>query len=397
MGDIQNETLNPKCSLKIIPSICTINISNIHFMGFLIKLFIKENNFFCLMTNSNLITEEMVRINRQINFSYDDDKKNKIINLNIKERYIEFFHEIETVIIEIIDNDRIKPNYFLSIDETCGVFTEAFLKNYPISVVGLMKDSTIGYVNGRIIEVNNNEFTYIVNNENLKTIMNVSPIFSENKTEVIGITKIPKENISGKKAYSLGSIYKYFKEKIEFENLQDGGTYFGLLKNDIPNGHGLYHFQNGEIYYGDIINDKFDGKGKYIYTNGEYYIGQWKNNLRYGKGILYYSNHNIKYDGDFKEDKYEGNGKYYYENGEYYLGQFKNNYNDGKGIIYYSNGNIKYEGYFVNDKFDGDGKYVYEDGVYYIGHFKNGLKHGKGKLFNRDGNIIYEGIFNNGN
>ena len=395
MGEDQYDQQIPE---YLMSSICRINAPNKYVVfGFLINLLIKQNNFFGLITNSKFITENMVNTNQQIKINYDNGKKKKIINLNIRERYIEFFHDTETLIIQIINGDNIDTKYFLSIDRNSPVFTGGYLKNQAISLFSSIDNLSLDFVIGKIVEVNNNEFIYEINDKNIKRTLIGTPIFFKNKSEVIGIAKGTNENISGKNANLLGPIYKYFEEKFEIENSQDGVYYFGHLKNDTPNGHGYYRFKNGEIYDGDIINDKFEGKGKYIYTNGEYYIGQWKNNLRHGKGILYYSNHKVKYDGDFKEDKYEGNGKYFYENGEYYLGQFKNNYNDGKGIIYYSNGNIKYEGYFVNDKFEGEGKYVYEDGVYYMGHFKNGLKHGKGKLFNRDGNIIYEGIFNNGN
>ena len=398
MGEIGYNNQIPENISKINPSICIIKVSHRCFIGFLIKIMIKEFDFFCLMTSGKYITKEMVNTNQQIIFNYDAEQKNKNINLNISQRYIEFFEGSDTLLVQIIDEDEIKPKYFLSVDMNCNSFNRAFLRNQEITVLGLMDNTSLYFTNGKILEMINNEIIYKINDEKINKVIIGSPVFFKNKTEVIGITKGNNDNIEEKTADLIGPIYKYFKEMIEIISIEGGLKYIGPLENDMPNGHGKYYFRNNnEIYDGDIINDQFEGKGKYVYSNGEYYVGQFKNNLRHGKGVLYYNDNKIKYEGDFKEDKYEGNGKYYYENGEYYIGPFKNNFNNGKGKLYYSNGNLKYEGDFVNDKFEGNGKYVYEDDVYYIGRFKSGLKHGKGKLYTKDGKIIYDGTFNNGN
>ena len=385
-------------------SLCNIQTSNKTYSGFLINISTKEKNFFCLIAENKIITEEMLNKKESLQFNYDNFKKNVTINLNKDERYIKNFTEkkVDVIIIEILSKDGIEESYFLKSFINTN-YDE--LKNKEITILGNM-----GYLSGKIenININENEFTYILTNNDIKDnkIKPGNPIIIKDTVEVIGVTKKSKQNESKYFANLLGVIYDIIKNdnigKISEEKisegkkieLEDGGYYVGELTNDeIPNGKGKYFFKNGESYEGSIINDKFEGHGKYLYENGEYYIGDWKDDLRNGKGTLYYKNGNIKYEGDFLNDKYEGKGKYIWENGEYYLGQFKNGLNNGKGILYYKNGTIQYEGDFLDDKFDGKGKYIYEDEQYYIGQFKNGLKHGKGILYYKNGNIEYEGDF----
>ena len=47
-------------------------------------------------------------------------------------------------------------------------------------------------------------------------------------------------------------------------------------------------FDDGSQYIGDLKDDMPDGKGIYYYPNDERYEGDFKNGLRDGKGIYYY-------------------------------------------------------------------------------------------------------------
>ena len=373
----------------ISKSICKITISNNINMGFLVNFLNKENNFFCLITDSNFITDKMVNSNQQIYFNYNNSKINKIITLDIKERYIKRFEETESIIIEILAKDKIQENYFLSInlDYFYDNNNSSELKNKKIIIFVFNEKGKISYTEAKIKKIENNKLSYIINDKN---IIKGSPIFIKNYFEVIGINNGSQTKNSDNYANLLGSICNYLNEKTKIE-LEKGGYYFGETENDLPNGQGKYYFINGEIYEGNVINNKFEGKGKFIYENGEYYMGNWKNNLKTGKGSLYYKDNKMKYEGDFLDDKLEGNGKYYFEDGEYYEGEFKNGVKNGKGILYSKDNNIIYDGDFINDNFEGIGKYIYENGDYYEGEFKNGLCHGKGKEVDKDGNIICEG------
>ena len=397
----------PEVISKVYKSICKIqlkdNIDSDIFYGFLIKLQRNNQNFFCMITGKDSITEEMINKNENLYIHYDNNKSKRKIILNKNERYIEYITEnnLDLCIIEILPIDKIEESSFL-LPNMNNNYEE--FNNKEITIIG---DGEYSY--GKIEKVNEDNFVYKINNEfkegKIKTRI---PIFIKNNTEVIGISKQDKKA----KAENFGDFLKFIfiklnqkKEEIIKEikegkriELEDGGYYIGeLTDEEIPNGKGQYIFKNGEIYEGNVIDDKFEGYGKYIYENGEYYIGQWKEDLRNGKGILYYKNGSIKYEGDFLNDKFEGEGKYFWENGEYYIGEYKNGLNNGRGILYYKNGSIKYEGNFLNDKFEGKGKYYDQDEQYYYeGQFKNGLKDGKGTLFYKNGNILYDGDFKEG-
>ena len=386
----------PEYLQKVSPSICKILMKGKSCMGFLLKLSIKDEDFFCLIANSNDITEKMVISNEQILFYFDNQNKIGSIFLNEKERYIKHFNNSNIITIEILPDDGIEEKYFLSPDINDYSSNQKELKNLinkEIITFGFIPRGYLTYFEGTIKKINdNNEFIHSIKN---KKLLKGSPILLKDKNEIIGINKGPKKEKSDYCADFIGPIYNYYKEKIEKIELGDNEYYIGETNNGIPNGKGKYKFANGEIYVGDIINDKFEGNGKYIFENGEYYIGLWKNDLRWGKGILYYKNGNIKYEGDFVNDNFEGNGKLFFENGEYYIGQFKNDYMQGKGELYYKDKKIKYKGEFNNDTFEGNGIYIWENGEYYEGQFLNNNNHGKGKIFYSNKNLKYEGDFVN--
>ena len=65
----------PESLLKASKSICKIDTSSKLSSGFLIKLFRRNKDFFCLMTNSGIINNEMLENKQKINFYYDNGKK----------------------------------------------------------------------------------------------------------------------------------------------------------------------------------------------------------------------------------------------------------------------------------------------------------------------------------
>ena len=77
----QNEVLIKNSSINIIPStvptifksLCKIECGNSISSGFLIKLFKRTKDFFCLMTNEHVITKEMIKKRRTITLYYDNE------------------------------------------------------------------------------------------------------------------------------------------------------------------------------------------------------------------------------------------------------------------------------------------------------------------------------------
>ena len=357
----------------VCKSACKIIVSNTISSGFLIKLFRGNNPFYCLMTCEHFIEKEAIKSKEKIEIYYDNEQKQKEIELNENKRYIQnyLYLNIDVIIIEIIKEDNINKKYFLlpNLEYINGY---DFFKNKGIYIIQYPNGEDLSHSKGIIKSINNYEFSHLAST---KQGSSGSPIFIENTTKVIGIHKQSKKDKSENYGNFIGPIIESLKKNLKYDKKQ----------------------YDKDIYFGEFKNEKREGYGKYILENGECYIGQWSNDKKHGKGILYNTNGNIKYDGDFVNDKIEGYGKYTYENGNYYIGQFLNDKRHGKGIEYYKNGKIKYEGDFVNDKFEGNGLYIYENGNYYIGQFFNDKRHGKGLLFYKNGEIKYDGDFVNDN
>ena len=355
----------------VCKSVCKIIISNKMSSGFLIKLYVENNPFYCLMTCEHLIEKEAIESKEKMEIYYDNEQKKNEIELNKNKRYIQnyLYLNIDVIIIEIIKEDNINENYFLlpNLEYINGY---NIFKNKGIYIPQYPNGEGLGYSKGIINSINNYEFSHLASTEQGSS---GSPIFILNATKVIGIHKQSKKDKSENYGNFIGPIIESLKKNLKYDKKQ----------------------YDKDIYYGEFKNEKREGYGKYIWENGEYYIGQWLNDKKHGKGILYNKNRNIKYDGDFVNDKFEGYGKYIYENGNYYIGKWLNNKMHGKGIEYYKNGNIKYEGDFVNGKYEGDGKYIYEKDYYYIGQWLNDKRHGKGILYYKNGDIKYEGDFVN--
>ena len=382
----------PKTILKASKSLCRIDISSNSFSGFLIKFLRRKKDFYCLMMNGKIITQEYLEESNSIIFYYDNGKKSNKINLNPDERYIKDFSEdkIDATIIEILANDNIEKEFFLNPD--MDYINDCYeLLNEDITIIQ-NSSGKINYSDGKIIEINKYHLSYLAKE---KQVSSGIPIFLTNSNRVIGIHKDINSNNFKYHLDYIGPIINFFKNFSEFRiNLENGKYYIGNLRSDIPNGNGILYNKNKDMkYIGEFIDGKYGGKGKLIYDNGNYYIGQFINGIRHGKGIMYNNKNEIIFDGTFILGKPEGQGKYVNEDGGYYIGNFKNGLSHGKGILYYENGNIKYDGNFFEDKFEGHGKFIWENGNYYIGNWKNDLRHGKGILYNKKGGIKYEGNF----
>ena len=105
----------PKEFLKTVKSLCKIMTEKKISSGFLIKLFRGDDDFFCLMTNEHVVTNDMIEQNQKIIFYYDNETKRREIYLNSKERIIKEFTDIkiDVTVIEIIPKDKISKKYFL--------------------------------------------------------------------------------------------------------------------------------------------------------------------------------------------------------------------------------------------------------------------------------------------
>ena len=375
-----------------LKSICKISQLNQVSFGFLIKLFKKNEDFYCLMTNEHTITQEMIKKKEKITFYFDNEKIVKEIVLNPNERFIKDFRDmnINITVIEILSKDDIDKNYFL-----LPVIDYNSDYNKAINKEIILLQNLFCY-NSKIKSVNKNEFIYI---DNIKSNTSGIPIFLNDNMKVIGICKHDNFEEKENSANFIGPIFNFFKnfelcktidknkDKENENNLSINSESTDLI-SDIFNENELEINENTDNdENGNFVNGKLEGKAKYIWENGNYYIGQFKNGKKNGKGIIYYKNGNIMYEGDFVNDKKEGNGKFIWKNGAYYIGEWKNNKKHGKGADYNKKGNIVYEGEYINGKIEGNGKLFLKKGEYYVGQFKNGKRNGKGIVYYKNGNI----------
>ena len=402
----------------VCKSICKIIIKTKIATGFLLKLYKKEEPFYCLMTNEHVINQDMVDNEEEIEIYYDNQRRRNKIILNKEERFIRdyTFLNIDAIVIEILDKDNIN-DYFFLLPNLDYINNFDNLSKKKISVIHFPEGGSLSHSEGELRSITQYEFSHRASTKNGSS---GSPIFIYNVPYVIGIHKQGK--IDGTENYGdfIGPIVESIKNDLEFtikkyENgnyegeiknnkkegygkytTNDGTYYIGQFSNDLRHGKGADYYQNNSIMHeGDFVKDELNGNGVFYDTNGSYYIGQFSNWMKHGKGTEYYPDDKVKYEGDYKNGKREGKGKYIDENGDYYIGNFFDGCKHGQGIEYYKNGTIKYEGEFYKDLYEGKGKYIYEDGSYYIGQFYQGMQQGKGIEYYKDNTILYEGDFNN--
>ena len=105
---------------NVSKSICKIkiptNIGTIFGTGFLLKEYIAQELFYCLMTNEHVITKDIINKDTTVYIYYDNEFKMVNIKLDEKERYIKSFKDIglDITVVEILDKDNIYKDYFLS-------------------------------------------------------------------------------------------------------------------------------------------------------------------------------------------------------------------------------------------------------------------------------------------
>lgn len=96
----------------------------------------------------------------------------------------------------------------------------------------------------------------------------------------------------------------------------------GSWNKGVLNGNTKMYFGSGGSYKGMIKNELRDGFGTMKYHDGDYYEGFWKNNKRHGKGVFTFHN-GTRFEGTYKNDYEEGFGKIFYKNGQKHEGYFE--------------------------------------------------------------------------
>ena len=252
--------------------------------GFFIKLYKGEKELYCLLSNEHVITKELIEFKAIIDIIYNENEWKKIKLDKIK-RFILYDEQMDITIIEIIEDDNIKEDYFLlpNIDNINYINKDIYILHFP-------EGKNLSRSKGTILDIDEYE---LIHNASTEIGSSGAPILLNNTTKVVGIHK--QGDNYNKKNYgtlisSILELLQSQKKDDEFKKIKykNGEFYIGQVLDGNKQGEGTLYYKNGNIkYIGDFINDKFEGKGKYIYQNGEYYIGEWLNDKKQGKGIFY--------------------------------------------------------------------------------------------------------------
>ena len=201
--------------------------------GFFIKLSLKSNMKYFLMTCCHIIKERFVeeKINIKLYYVNSNEEKEIIINLDKDERFIKCFEKpIDVTLIEIIEKDKIKEDKFLLPDLNYKNGFSYYKNNYIYLVSYPKIDSNKNERNissGQIINIlNKSEFEHSIHGEYGNS---GSPICLVNNLLIVGINK--EDNKS--KQINYGTFIGYILDNIdnEMENNDKCLHKTKLLKN----------------------------------------------------------------------------------------------------------------------------------------------------------------------
>ena len=293
--NIKNEVLNSENKLpKKIPynlfkSTVKIEIDDDQkkASGFFIKFKRNDKDFYCLMTNEHVLTQDMVENQKEIEIKYDNESKSFPIVLNQKERIIICFNylNIDLTSVEIIKKDNINNEYFLKPNYDYGDGYEQFKKK-NIEISQYPDGKYLSLSHGKIIAFLKGKFQFI-HDASTMSGSSGSPIVLEGEERVLGIHR------GGDKDKNLNCGY-FIGPAIE------------IIKQYKRNGKGIEYYEDGRIKYeGEFVDDEYDdNNGTFYYENGDIYNGQFKNGKKNGDGCIFDKNNNLKKIGKFIDDEF---------------------------------------------------------------------------------------------
>ena len=116
--EFQEPISNNLYNLKYI---CQIDSPRIKGIGAFLKIIIDNNKiFYCIITNIELNKKELSELKENIEVYYDNLQYKFIINLNENKRFLRYYKDINTTVIQIllnIDINSAQENYFFHLDQ----------------------------------------------------------------------------------------------------------------------------------------------------------------------------------------------------------------------------------------------------------------------------------------
>ena len=144
------------------------------------------------------------------------------------------------------------------------------------------------------------------------------------------------------------------KDVVLDDEVLEGDSYTGELKDGLPHGQGTMNYHDGHQYVGEWRGGFRNGHGVYTAVDGATHTGEWKDGLPHGQGSYTFSTGEYAWDtyvGEWRDEKYSGQGTYTRADGGKYVGEWKDNNlwngteydNDGKVVATWSKGVEKEE------------------------------------------------------
>jgi hypothetical protein len=220
-------------------SLCKIRYENQIATGFLIKLFKGKKEFFCMMTCAHVITRDMIQQKKTISFYYDSINLKTIgITLDPNKRLIQDFRSlsemdsnidinIDATVIEILPEDKIPKEFYLSINEDY-IDNYDSLKNKDIAIIQYPQGK-LTYSYGKIKQIDKYQITHTANT---KPGSSGSPILLVNTIKVVGIHQGGDEIKSENYGYCIGPIFNFFRYFTDNKKIMNKNMYnqFEIIK-----------------------------------------------------------------------------------------------------------------------------------------------------------------------
>ena len=243
-------------------NICKIKINNECGTGFFCKIPFNSKKISALITCNHIINENILKDNKFIKVTLNDEKEEKNIEINKKKFYTNINNDI--TIIEI-NTEKDNINYFLELDE--NIFNNNYASNnydknvYIIQYPKINGEQKASVSFGLINQINDNEITHCCH---IELGSSGSPILSLSNNKVIGINKGIKSNCN----YNIGIYLKkiindYLQIKKNSENIENNK---GI---NINNDNNKEDEKNNEIHKSNIIINGPESGEEMVKKNNE--------------------------------------------------------------------------------------------------------------------------------
>ena len=197
--EVEVDKNNPSTELDqfmahVAKLLCKIRYGDQIATGFLLRLFKGQDELYCMMTCEHVITREMIQQRKTISFYYDSINFKTIgITVDPNKRLIQDFRSlsemdinidinIDATVIQILPEDKIPKEFYLSINEDY-IDNYDSLSNKDIAIIQYLQGK-LTYSYGKTKQIDKYE---IIHTANTKPGSSGSPIFLINTIKVVGI------------------------------------------------------------------------------------------------------------------------------------------------------------------------------------------------------------------